>query len=60
MVRTTMCCRLYPYNDANGGVGLGGLMHMVNKEYGLRETESFYWGPGEYRATISRCVISDL
>ncbi|KAK5174166.1 uncharacterized protein LTR77_001246 [Saxophila tyrrhenica] len=25
--------------------GVGGLMHMVKKEYGLRRTESFYWGP---------------
>ena len=27
--------------------GVGGLMHMVNREYGLRESESFYWGPGK-------------
>ncbi|KAK3713446.1 hypothetical protein LTR37_008404 [Vermiconidia calcicola] len=25
--------------------GLGGLMHMVSREYGLRDSESFYWGP---------------
>ena len=26
--------------------GLGGLMKMVSREYGLRRSESFFWGPG--------------
>lgn len=46
---------LYGYEDrdeARHGVGdfvmhgLGGLMNIVTKEYGLRKSESFFWGPG--------------
>jgi hypothetical protein len=26
--------------------GLSNTMHLVSSEYGLRDSESFYWGPG--------------
>ena len=34
--------------------GLGGMMRLVSREYGLRQSESFYWGPG--RICVAHCI----
>jgi hypothetical protein len=39
--------------------GVGGLMHMVNREYGLRDSESFYWGT-KYGTPQTVCIVFHL